>query len=68
MQAHGARSAEFEVGKYVCPGCKRLMPLMASEPLVFLHWPVVVKCCPGCGSEHKLELADVRHPPVYGYE
>ena len=68
MHAHDAPGAEFEVGKYVCPSSRLLMPLKASQPLVFLHWPIVVKGCPGCGLEHKLELADVQHPPVYGYE
>jgi len=41
---------------------------MASRPLAFVHWPVVVKSCAICGTDHVLELADVQHPPVYGYE
>lgn len=60
--------AEFEIGRYFCPTTKRETTLKAREPLAFVHWPLVVKKCSVCGRQHKLELRDVQHPPVYGYE
>lgn len=68
MDTRDAREVEFEIGRYVCPTTKLMVPLMASQPLAFVHWPMAVKSCPGCGREHVLALADVQHPPVYGYE
>ena len=68
MPTQDAPAPEFEVAKYVCPNSQLLLPLMASQPLVFVHWPLVVKACPSCGGEHVLNLPDVQHPPIYGYE
>ncbi len=68
MQQQNARPGALVIGKYVCPNSRTLVPLMADEPLAFIHWPVVVEKCAGCGQEHVLRLTDVQHPPVYGYE
>lgn len=61
-------STEFEVGSFICPNTKVAVPLRTEAPLPFLHWPILVRKCPGCNREHKLELRDVQHLPVYGYE
>jgi hypothetical protein len=68
MPMQDARAEEYEIAKYICPKSKTTVPLVASRPLAFIHWPVVVKNCARCGTDHVLELADVQHPPVYGYE
>jgi hypothetical protein len=68
MRPRQASAPEFEIGRYICPTAKREAALKASEPLAFVHWPLVVKNCSVCGRKHKLELRDVQHPPVYGYE
>lgn len=68
MSAHGTRLGEFEIGKFVCPTTKARVPLMGHQSLAFLHWPVTVEKCPDCGETHVLNLADVQHPPIYGYE
>jgi len=68
MSAHDTRLVEFEIGKFVCPTTKAQVPLMAQQSVAFLHWPVTVEKCPGCGETHILNLADVQHAPVYGYE
>jgi hypothetical protein len=68
MRPRQGSAAEFEIGRYFCPSANRMTTLKASEPLAFIHWPLVVKKCPVCGRQHKLELRDVQHPPVYGYE
>jgi len=68
MSMHDTPVVEFEIAKYICPKSKTPVQLMASHPLAFVHWPVVVKNCVSCGTDHLLELSDVQHPPVYGYE
>ena len=68
MQQQSAHPAELVIGKYVCPNSGALVPLHAGQPLAFIHWPVVVEKCSSCGQEHVLQLTDVQHPPVYGYE
>jgi len=68
MPMQDARVVEFEIAKYICPKSNTPVPLFASRPLAFVHWPVVVKNCVSCGMDHVLELSDVQHPPVYGYE
>lgn len=68
MQRRGAAAVDFEIGRFICPNTKSPVPLKAVQPLAFIHWPMVVRNCPGCGQEHELELKDVQHPPVYGYE
>jgi hypothetical protein len=60
--------AETEIGRFVCPGTHSSVPARAGQPLAFIHWPLVIKNCPSCGRKHSLELKDVEHPPVYGYE
>ena len=68
MPMRDARAVEFEIAKYICPKSKTPVPLLADRSLAFVHWPVVVKNCASCGAGHRLELADVQHPPVYGYK
>jgi hypothetical protein len=68
MGAQRAYPAEFEIGRFFCPNSKSWVSLTSTVPLAFVHWPMVVECCPDCGLEHVLNLADVQHPPVYGYE
>jgi len=68
MPIQDARVVEFEIAKYICPKSKAPVPLLASRPLAFVHWPVVVKNCASCGMDHVLDLSDVQHPPIYGYE
>ena len=63
-----ARALEFEIGTFICPTSKRETTLKASHPLAFVHWPVVVEACADCGQAHEINLADVKHLPVYGYE
>ena len=60
--------AEFEIGKYVCPVTKSLVPLIATQPWTIMDWPVTVKACPSCGGAHLVELDELRHPPLFGYE
>jgi hypothetical protein len=59
---------EFEIGKFVCPVTKSLVPLIAHRPWTLLDWPVTVKACPNCGGEHVVTLDELRHPPLFGYE
>jgi uncharacterized protein (UPF0212 family) len=68
MEWETAHPVELEIGTYVCPNSKRETTLKASHPLAFVHWPVVVEACPDCGQAHEINLADVKHLPVYGYE
>ena len=68
MPMQDARVVEFEIAKYICPKTQASVSLKASRPLAFVHWPVAVKNYTCCGMDHVLELADVQHPPVYGYE
>lgn len=68
MRAAKAEISEFEVGKYVCPKSKQPVPLMASQSLAYLDWPVVVEPCRDCSEKHILQCEDVLHPPVFGYE
>lgn len=68
MRAANPRVVEFEIGKYVCPNTNKLVPLMASRPLAFVEWPLVVEHCRECGERHALECEDVHHRPVFGYE
>ena len=68
MQQQSAQPAALVIGKFVCPNSGALVPLRADQPLAFIHWPVVVKKCSSCGQKHVLQLTDVQHPPVYGYE
>jgi hypothetical protein len=59
---------EFEVGKFVCPRTKALVPLRAVCAFDHLTWPLVVEKCPDCGEKHVLLCEEVLHPPLYGYE
>jgi len=59
---------EFEVGKFVCPVTGLLVPLIATRPWAVMDWPVRVTQCPKCGREHLIELDELRHPPLFGYE
>ena len=59
---------EFEVGKYVCPKTKHLVPLMAPCSFAYIHWPFVVEHCLACGEKHVFECEEVEHVPVFGYE
>lgn len=59
---------ETEIGRFICPKTKSSVPLKAAQPLAFIRWPVVVRNCPACGRKHEIELKDVEHLPVYGYE
>jgi hypothetical protein len=59
---------ELEIGRFICPNMNSSAPLKAAQSVAFIHWPMLVKSCPACGQEHTLELKDVQHPPVYGYE
>ena len=68
MHPQTGHTVDFEIGRYICPTTKREAALRASEPLAFVHWPLVVRKCPVCGRRHTLELREVQHPPVYGYE
>jgi hypothetical protein len=68
MQRHSDHPTALVIGKYVCPNSGALVPLVADEPLAFIHWPMVVEKCSSCGKQHVLQLTDVEHPPVYGYE
>ncbi len=68
MHSRDPAGAEFEIGRFICPNTQLPVPLRAAQPLSFLRWPVLVKNCPGCSQEHELELKDVQHLPVYGYE
>ena len=68
LMQQSARPVALVIGKYVCPISRALVPLQAKQPLAFIHWPVVVEKCASCGQEHVLQLTDVQHPPVYGYE
>lgn len=65
--AHGVELS-FRVGEYICPCTKELVPLLASRPLPFMEWPVVVEHCEGCGKRHVLECEDIHHLPAFGYE
>lgn len=68
MRAAKAELVEFEIGRYVCPKTKALVPLKSARPLAFVEWPVTIKNCPDCGGEHLLQCEDLQHPPVFGYE
>jgi len=59
---------ESEVGRFICPNTHQPVPLLAAQSLAFIHWPMVVRNCPACGRKHTVELRDVEHLPVYGYE
>ncbi len=63
-----APTAQFEIGTYICPKTRAPAPLMASQPITALHWPVTVEACPRCGQSHVVHQDDLRHPPVFGYE
>jgi hypothetical protein len=60
--------AETEIGRFVCPCTHLSVPVRAGQPIGYIHWPLVIKICPSCGRKHTLELKDVEHPPVCGYE
>lgn len=68
MQEKAAAAVQFVVGRFVCPNTKSSVPLKACQPLAFIHWPLQLESCPSCGQEHALQLTEVQHPPVYGYE
>lgn len=61
-------TAEFEVGKYMCPKTKSLAPLMAPCAFTYLEWPCVIEHCALCGERHVLHCEDVLHAPAFGYE
>ena len=68
MQKHATTIAKAEIGRFVCPKTRLLVPLKATQSLAFIHWPMKVLHCPACGRKHQIQLQDVEHPPVYGYE
>lgn len=63
-----ATVTEFEIGKFICPATKSLVPLIATRPWAVLDWPVKVTACPSCGGDHLIALDELRHPPLFGYE
>lgn len=68
MSIPEASKSEHEVGTYACPRTQQQVPLMSTQSLAFIHWPVEVKECKSCGESHILSAADVLHPPIYGRE
>ena len=63
-----APATQFEIGKYVCPNTKKLLPIWALQHLAEVEWPVMVEKCPDCGQKHVVRNEDVLHPPLFGYE
>lgn len=61
-------AVETEIGRFVCPNTHKPVPLRAAQSVGFIHWPMVVRNCPACGHKHTVELRDVEHQPVDGYE
>ena len=68
MDEKGPELPEFDIGRFICPNVNKPAQLKAAQSVAFIHWPLLVKRCPACGQQHTLELKDVQHPPVYGYE
>lgn len=64
----GAPSAQFEIGTYICPETRATAPLLASQPMTALDWPVTVEICARCGHSHVVQRDELRRPPVLGYE
>jgi len=63
-----APAQQFEIGKYLCPNTKKLLPIWALQHLAEVEWPVTVEKCPDCGQKHLVRNEDVLHPPLFGYE
>jgi hypothetical protein len=61
-------TSEAEKGRFVCLGAHQPLPLKPAQSLRSIHWPMVLKNCPACERKDTVELKDVEHPPVYGYE
>ena len=67
-EATPKRRSEHEIGKYVCPNTKALVPLVGTCALTEIEWPLVLEHCTDCQQRHVLVCEDVWHPPIYGYE
>jgi hypothetical protein len=68
MTIPGTAGTQYEVGTYTCPVTQQQVPVMSTQSLAFIHWPLEITECASCGKPHTLNATDVLHPPIYGRE
>lgn len=68
METRGVEVLEFKAGVFRCPVTGKEAELRVTRAIGYIQWPVVVEHCPQCDQKHVLNIEDVRHAPVFGYE